>query len=68
MYDYDLADYILYHMDKEAQFIRRLDIELSQAKPKSKRALGLIDSISYHEGALAALEKIYNKVRYNEDE
>lgn len=67
MYDYDLLDFLEYHMDKETQYIRKLDIELSQAKPKSNLALSLIDSISFHEGALTALEMIYNKVRYNEE-
>lgn len=67
MYDYDLLAFLEFHINKEEDYIHKLNIELSQAKPKSKLALGLVDSISFHEGALTALEMVYNKVRYNEE-
>lgn len=65
--DYDLLDFLQYHIHKEEQILLETDIKLSKVKPKSSQALGLVDSASYHEGLLNAFEKVYNKVRFNEE-
>lgn len=65
--DYDLLDFLQYHIHKEEQTLLEIDIKLSKVKTKSSWALSLIDSASYHEGLLNAFEKVYDKVRYNKE-